>query len=487
MRSLLLLVAGAVPCALGARVLCSQEPAELAPVSAVAAESAELGPYRVPEERLVAYTLRASRALTYREGKVVMPLVTDELGLRARRTSVPAEAQRIVVLGDSVAFGFGLDEGGTLAEELEAVLNAGSPARPVACFTVAVPSWNVTDAFRFLLDHLDHFRPDIVLWMPVPNDLEDAYGVDESGERRAVDDPASEWPSLHVRPEWAYLATRAKELGLDRRAPAGPEVLNSGWTPLSRARFARAARTVAQAQARLARTGARLAMAAHEQSDFQRELRASLLAAGVTLDEIALFEALEKADTLVIDPHPSARTVAVMARWLAGELVARGWLGASFPEPEAPAAASAERRARLPAPAEVRAWSSEHAARGPGTLEPRIDPATMQGLLQIYGGINLDGTLEPHFAAALPGGHELVVRLAALEQAPGPLELAVWSDARRLGTMVVPATGPCEAVFALDGAPVLDVHLVADDPVLCTVRGRRGLASARLVALEVRP
>lgn len=454
----------------------------------------ELGPYRVPEERLVSYTLRPSTALTFREGAVVMPLESDALGLRRRRTEVPPDAQRIVVLGDSVAFGFGLDEGGTLAEQLERELASLAPTRPVACFTVALPSWNVANAFRFLLDHLDEFRPELVVWLPVENDLEDGYGVTESGDRRAGDDPASDVPGLHVRPEWGFLAARSKELGPaagEARRRAGPEVLISGATPLSRRRFARAAEVVGAAARRLERAGARLVVAAHQQSDFQRELRASLLEAGLALDELALFETLTKADSLGIDPHPSARTVGVMARFLAEELVARGWIpGARAPAPDGLAPELRARRAQLPTRDEALAWSRAQRLRSAATLEARIVPATLQGMLQVYGGIHLDDSLEPVFGAALPAGRELVVRLAPLVDAPDlyPLEVEVLAGERSLGVLVVEAGLEAEWRFPLaESGPTFDVFLRARDHVRATRRGQSALAWARLVLLESRP
>lgn len=454
----------------------------------------ELGPYRVPEERLVSYTLRSSTALTFREGAVVMPLESDALGLRRRRTQVPPDALRVVVLGDSVAFGFGLDEGGTLAEQLERELASLAPSRPVACFTVALPSWNVDNAFRFLLDHLDHFRPDLVLWMPVSNDLEDGYGVTESGDRRAGDDPSSDVPGLHVRPEWGFLAARARELGpaAERaRARAGPEVLVSGATPLSRRRFARVAAVVGAARLRLERAGARLVLAGYEQSDFQRELRAELIEAGLALEELALFEGLTREDSLGIDPHPSARTVGVMARFLAEELVARGWIpGARPPGPAWLAPELRARQARLPARDEALSWSRAHRLQVAETLEAHLVPATLQGMLQVYGGIHLDDSLEPVFGAALPEGRELVLRLAPLADVPDlyPLEVEVRAQERTLGVLRLEAGGECVGRFALEpGGGPFDVVLRASDHVRVTRRGQSALAWGRLIELESVP
>jgi hypothetical protein len=210
------------------------------------------GPYRVPEDPLVSYTLKKDADLAFLEGKLDVRVHTDELGLRARPgPPPPAEALRIVVLGDSVAFGLGLADDETLGAQLERLLAAALPARPIACTTVAVPSWNGRNAWRFLLDHLEHFRPDIVLYLPIDNDLEDSYGVNEAGQRRTAEDPAVPLPLLHVRPEWAYLVLRTRELraaGDDPVARIGPEVLDARLSPTSRWRFADLVQTIALGQ-----------------------------------------------------------------------------------------------------------------------------------------------------------------------------------------------------------------------------------------------
>jgi hypothetical protein len=269
------------------------------------------------------------------------------------------------------------------------------------------------------------------------------------------------------------------------------EALVSGLTPLARRRYAGAARTVAAAQARLARTGARLAFAFHEQGDFQRELRAEFLRAGLALDELALFESIERADTLGIDPHPSAATTGVMASWLAEEFVRRGWVATARPATLAELSEDVRaRRVVLPGRAEALAWSEDFQARARAALEPRLDPETLQGMLQVYGGINLDASLEPWFAAVLRGGRELELTLAPLADQPTlyPLEVEVYLQGVRAGMLVVAGTGTSSARFALaeEQAP-LEVLLVARDHALVTLRGQSWIASARLVALEVRP
>ncbi len=461
-----------------------------------AAAARSEGPFRVPEDALVAYTLKTASALTFTEGKVTMQLVTDELGLRARPGPPPAEdALRIVVLGDSVAFGFGLGDADTLAAQLERLLSAPLGGR-VACYTVAVPSWNARNAWRFLLDHLERLRPDIVLYLPVENDLEDSYGVTEAGQRRAAEDPASAHPLLHVRPVRALVTLRTRELraaGDDPGERLGPGVIGARLSALSRARYGDMARIIAEGVQRLKRIQARCALVSYEQSEFHQELRAELLRAGPAPVEIPLLTELLRDDTLLIDPHPAAATVSAFALWIAASLFELGWLPAEG-RASLPSVAEgyAGRRARVLAAAEAEGWSRARFARLEHELQARISPETLQGILQVYGGLNLDGTLEAQCALVLPRGKTLRVHLAPLA-APSdlyPLEVRVFANERALGSLSVRAGEECTASFELgsaEAAAPFEVRLEARDWTLVTVRGKTWVAAARLVELESLP
>jgi hypothetical protein len=425
-----------------------------------------------------------------------MQLATDDLGLRARPGPPPAEgAPRIVVLGDSVAFGFGLGDQETLAAQLERQLGGR-----VACFTVAIPSWNARNAWRFLLDHLGTLRPDIVLYLPVENDLEDSYGVNEAGQRRAAADPASAWPLLVLRASRALVSLRTRELraaGDDPGARLGPPVIGSRLGGIARARYADMARMIVQGAERLERVHARLALVAYERSDFQRELCLELRRAGLAPVEIALLEELQKDDTLGIDPHPSAATVAAFATWIAADLLERGWLTgdgrAALPGvPERYAARRARPLDRPAGDADDEDWSRARNARLERELEPRISPDTLQGIQQVYGGLGLDASIAAEFAAVLPRGRSLRVRMAALPERPelDGLAVRVHANERLLGTLTIRAGAECEARFELgpeEAAAAYDVRLEAPDWTIVTVRGKSWVAAARLVELESSP
>jgi hypothetical protein len=190
------------------------------------------------------------------------------------------------------------------------------------------------------------------------------------------------------------------------------------------------------------------------------------------------------------DPHPSAGTVEAFATWIAADLAELGWLPgdvrASLP---AVAPRYAGRRARPFELAGAEDWSRARNAELERELEPRISPGTLQGIMQVYGGLNIDGTIAARFAAVLPRGRRLRVRLAALAERPDlyPLEVRVLADERELGSLSVQNGAECEALFELGGGSAFDVHLEARDWTLVTVRGKSWVAAAHLVELESSP
>src|SRR5262245_13380402 len=74
------------------------------------------GLYRVHRDPLVGYVLKTNAQQQILDGQTR----SDHLGLRCRPAGdIPDGAVRLVVLGDSVAFGYGLNDEQTLAQQLE--------------------------------------------------------------------------------------------------------------------------------------------------------------------------------------------------------------------------------------------------------------------------------------------------------------------------------------------------------------------------------
>ena len=94
----------------------------------------------------------------------------NELGLRGGPIQ-PTERTRVVLVGDSMVFGWDLAE----ADRLELQLEARSPDLDVV--TVALPGWNTRNQAAFLEHHRDLLDPDVLVWGLMPNDVEDSKGV----------------------------------------------------------------------------------------------------------------------------------------------------------------------------------------------------------------------------------------------------------------------------------------------------------------------
>src|SRR5436190_13217548 len=131
------------------------------------------GPYATDLDPLVSMALKGKFSYKFHDAVAT----TDARGLRTHAGPPPEpNAQRIVVLGDSVAFGFGVADDETIAHQLEKFLGAATAApatRPVV-YTVACPGWSIQNECRFLADRLGEIKPDVVLLITSANDLDDS-------------------------------------------------------------------------------------------------------------------------------------------------------------------------------------------------------------------------------------------------------------------------------------------------------------------------
>ncbi len=459
-----------------------------------------VGPYSVPADPLVANTLRPAAELDYLEQRIR----TDALGLRARPGPPPAPgAFHLVVLGDSVAYGLGLAQEENLAAQLEDVLRAARPAgaREIVCTTVALPGWNPRNAARQLLDHLPRVAPDLVLFVPVENDLDDSYGVTEAGQRRRSEDPAVPHPLCQVAPALDVFRTLGRQkLGPRGLARREDETAIERWSALgglsesARWRYDDATDTLANLAQRLERSGARLVLAPYHAHDLQHGLRARLAARGVELPVLPLLEEFRHEDGLGKNPHPNAETTRALALWAAEGLFARGLLpyapvGAL---PEVPARLVGRRARELP-PAELARWRAEFERAHAAALVARVEPAELLGLNQIYGGVNADGTLGLEAALVLPPGRRLRVELSGALAAPGlyPLALALEVDGQALGLLDLPDEAARRAFeFELgpaQAAAPFEVRIQAQDWSLARVNERLLPVAARLDFVESLP
>lgn len=432
------------------------------------------GPYAVHRDPRVGYVLRAEAEVEIHGAR----LRTDALGLRRRTAPEPSgvEPLRVAVLGDSVAFGFGLQEHEVLAEQLERRLAELRPpdAPPVACRTVALPGWNVRNAVSCLLDHWDALQPDLVVCLPITNDLDDTNGLLETGHFRPAPDVAQPDPWLCTVANARQVLQRRLLAGRDPAAlaelaaRAGPQALLCDLGPESSRRYDENARLIADLRDRLEAAGGHLLVTSFNEAPDTWHLQARLLGGERPVPVTTLFTWLQPDMTLPDDPHPAADTVAAAAAWIATDLVARGWVqarpDAALPEPDARfrAVRAAPRTATEVAELAARAREQDRAA-----LRPVVDFTSFEGIEQVYGNLNRDGSAGARLLVLLaPGGPRLAVELAAL---PGradlyPLDVRVEADGSVLGTLAIAAGAEARGEFVLpdaaDGQLAREVRLV---------------------------
>lgn len=436
------------------------------------------GIWRAHVDPRVGYVLRTYSDLAIHEGKIR----SDGLGLRQRPLPPPArEPFRIAVMGASIPFGYGLSDDETLAARLEAALVAvrGPDSQPVICRTVAMGRWNTLNAVSFLRDHMHDLRPDLVLFMPYRNDLSDTDAVDEAGHRRAAPDPAQPDPWLSVRSDDASLRERLvlSLMGTGRLEPGGrlvgPDALVGDLTAESSRRYDDNAARILRLRADLAARGARLAYLLYQEDPHAFHLLARLQASAPDLEVIPLLSEVPVEFQLEGDPHPNAATVAVLAGWVARELIERGLVqGGPGPLPGAAPRAYEERRAQRRSVAEIEALSRQAHAEALAALQPAIEFGSGRGVRQIYGGIGLGGTCGPRFAAVLARrGPALQVELAALRERPDlyPLDIEVFAGGAALGRLTLQAGATARARLPLPpGDGPLEVRLSAADWIVGT-------------------
>lgn len=455
--------------------------------------------YVTHEDPFVRYVHRPEAELTY----VGAPASIDAHGMRARPGGDPPDdALRVVVLGDSIAFGFGVADDETIAARLEETLDAarGPDVAPVAALTIAVPSWNHRAALHYLIDHFDRLRPDLVVYVPVVNDLSDQASVYGTGDMRLSPDVAAADPFLIVnRSQAASLENRLRPIwrqaGHDDPA-LGPRAVEADLTPESGRRYDENADSIVAMHRLLARRGARLVVAQSGFGEYARHLAVRLADRAPSLPVWFLERSLPVERTLVVNNHPNADTLRARALHLAARLLDEGLVdpGAGNPVP-APPADWVELLAGDVDVGMLQVAGERSRAQALEQLRPMIDLSTGEGFRQVLGGLNLDGSVRLHAAAVLAAeGDVLRVLLEPFPHRPDlyPLRVAVDVDGEPVGEIVVGAERPEPPVVPLppslagSGRP-FEVRLRPERWVVVDDRGRSQVASCRLRRLDARP
>lgn len=100
-------------------------------------------------------------------------LETNSLGLRGPEvaTPKPEDTFRIVMLGDSVTFGWGVDDEVTFARRLETTWNEGMPKTRLEVINTGLPKYDTNQEAAMLRQIGLKLQPDLVVLTYVTNDL----------------------------------------------------------------------------------------------------------------------------------------------------------------------------------------------------------------------------------------------------------------------------------------------------------------------------
>ena len=97
-------------------------------------------------------------------------------GFRGRDFAVkkPERTYRILLLGDSVVFSWGVEEKDSLAVQVEKRLRTQDILKQMELevLPIGVGSWNTRTQYEFMAERGIHYNPDLVVWVIVANDLE---------------------------------------------------------------------------------------------------------------------------------------------------------------------------------------------------------------------------------------------------------------------------------------------------------------------------
>ena len=107
-------------------------------------------------------------------------VITNRFGMREYEYEIPKSngTIRIVLLGDSFVYGLGVNADDRMGVILEQELKRRSTYKgAVEVLHLGVSSWNFKNQTAFLRRQLSELKPDVVLHLSLPNDIEDGIGV----------------------------------------------------------------------------------------------------------------------------------------------------------------------------------------------------------------------------------------------------------------------------------------------------------------------
>jgi lysophospholipase L1-like esterase len=183
---------------------------------------------------LLAYELRSNWTSVHDSAEFEVTVRTNALGLRGRASSPKDEGTyRMLMLGDSFIFGFGVEDDETLPAQLEATL--GTRHEGIEVLNAGVPGWSTDQYYLFLRTRLDEITPDLVMLGLLVNDPDDGNMRYVNNHRFGLPSlkfPARVWFQDHsqlyhwvryrLTRAWVALSIKAKAQAWDANSGDGP-------------------------------------------------------------------------------------------------------------------------------------------------------------------------------------------------------------------------------------------------------------------------
>ena len=419
-----------------------------------------------------------------------VPVHTNRFGLRERDYALPKPegVTRVVLLGDSFVFGYGVLEHERHGVHLERFLEERAQVDPDALevLHIGVGSWGMVEECEFVRRQLSELQPDLVLHLVVTNDLDDNTGVRGQGVRSSFS------PRHRERADSLVLQTFPRRY--EERGGQSTFLLED-VDHESRERHELAARRVGRLREAVESVGGRyvfLPLWSNYKPRLMRHFWDVLPAECVA--PLANDYYFERAHWVSeTDPHWNGPGHEHYARFLYGLIRARDLLPALELEPWAEA--DAQYASDAPLGLEEARREPVH-GWGPGRrVSPFLDFAQLTPELyaQVYGGLDADGLAAPYASLVLLNFPDarLVARVECLERPElDGGRVRVWVEEFELGSFELRA-GAGETLELplpdeLDERGWVNVRFEADDWIY-TGPERRNCRSWRLRAVALMP
>ena len=266
------------------------------------------------------------RSVEYRLGANRVAL--NSQGLRGPEIPLakPAGERRILALGDSVTFGWGVDQDQTFSDFLERSL-APRPDRRWRVLNAGVNGYNTRQEVEYLERAGLSYAPDIVVLTWVDNDVEDAFQPNVTTWRRYPTWPDSLPEALSRLRQLSYTFQLGKLLLTAREAEKARREYGASQSVTSHPGWGRVSASLLRLRSVCEEKGIRLLFAVS--SGAESRLLEAVRALGIEAVSLQpAWDAVPEAERFVsrIDSHPSARVHQEMARLLQKEMASRGWL-----------------------------------------------------------------------------------------------------------------------------------------------------------------